>query len=533
MASSSPASGQKWHPLLQQQLYELLSTLYQLGRDFPQILIFSSEIISPNLPPERRIPILGKMFEELPAVITQNTPQQLHKMAVDPPFENLTFRLLLDFRELEQLVQQMSYLQLLHLSNNIIPPGSLQDQLRFLEQAQQIFQSWTPQTLANHHHVLSDTPLHMERQQLLQLEPQIPWELLHFLIELLKLPLEELTSLQEWFQRLPKKQLQVVLQLIQMEPSALLEIKRRMDSLGAVASLPALSSSGKSSEDLDFEMAQDLGAQSAMSMNQVNSFNSSLPTPSHTQVVSNAVIDPAYLNPKASPLAYSTDSTYQLRMARHPPPRTVYQRILKPFPSVMLVGGHFDSSATTNLFVECTLLRSDSDVEIPLSIEGNKVVRIANGNFAIFKKLKILSTSQQLGTLFRLKFTLKRYVGNIFETIPSAVAISNPIEVFSHTLYLNEKGEAPPAPPVVNEILPPVARVGSRVVVLGSNFVNTPQLRVKFGEVECQPMFHEQGTLICVVPNPHRPITVPVPVRVTNDGLNYCDTRVGFTFVNS
>lgn len=109
----------------------------------------------------------------------------------------------------------------------------------------------------------------------------------------------------------------------------------------------------------------------------------------------------------------------------------------------MLVVGNMngDVTATNNLFVEASLLRSDSDVELPLCIEGTKVVRISNGVFATFKKLKILSTSQQQGTLFRLKFTLKRYIGNVFEQLPNTYVISNPIEVFSHTLYLYDKQE--------------------------------------------------------------------------------------------
>jgi hypothetical protein len=37
----------------------------------------------------------------------------------------------------------------------------------------------------------------------------------------------------------------------------------------------------------------------------------------------------------------------------------VYQRILKPFPTVMLLSGQDNDS---NLFVEATLLRSDNEV---------------------------------------------------------------------------------------------------------------------------------------------------------------------------
>jgi hypothetical protein len=72
-------------------------------------------------------------------------------------------------------------------------------------------------------------------------------------------------------------------------------------------------------------------------------------------------------------------------------------------------------------------------------LDGSKTIRISSGVFAVFKKLKILSTSQQQGTLFRLRFQLRRYLGTEFETVPNVFVISNPIEVFSHTQYLNEK----------------------------------------------------------------------------------------------
>lgn len=102
----------------------------------------------------------------------------------------------------------------------------------------------------------------------------------------------------------------------------------------------------------------------------------------------------------------------------------------------MLVGANSDTA--NNLFVEASLIRSDSEQTLPLCIEGTRIVRIS-GSIATFKKLKILSTSQQQGTLFRLKFTLKRYVGSVFEQVPTPSVLSNPIEVFSHTLYLTEK----------------------------------------------------------------------------------------------
>jgi len=226
------------------------------------------------------------------------------------------------------------------------------------------------------------------------------------------------------------------------------------------------------------------------------------------------------------PHPLSDPSVFRLKIARQPPSKTVYQRILKPFPAVAMVSG---SDPSCNLFVEVTLIRSDTDQELPLSLEGNKIVRVSTGIFATFKKLKILSTSQMQGTQFRLRFLLKRYVGLVFEMIPSATIVSDPIEVFSHTLYLNTNHIEAPPPPAITECLPPAGPcAGARIVVLGANFVNSPELRVRAGELELMPQFHEAGTLIVQLP-PHSPGVVQL--RVANDGQHYCESRVYFQFV--
>ena len=99
-----------------------------------------------------------------------------------------------------------------------------------MEQVQEVFQSWSFDTMKRYHSILSETPLHLERQQLLQLEPGLPWEILHLLIELLKLPVDELFSLQNWLSKLSPQQTRVLIQLLQIESSTLLEIKRRIAS---------------------------------------------------------------------------------------------------------------------------------------------------------------------------------------------------------------------------------------------------------------------------------------------------------------
>ena len=99
-------------------------------------------------------------------------------------------------------------------------------------------------------------------------------------------------------------------------------------------------------------------------------------------------------------------------MASQPPARVVYQRILKPFPQVQVLGAH---QQYQNLYIEATLLRRDTHEEVP-HLDGNTLVRVWNG-FATFRKLKVTSTSQQSGTLFQLRFSLKQYDSANFKVL--------------------------------------------------------------------------------------------------------------------
>lgn len=222
-----------------------------------------------------------------------------------------------------------------------------------------------------------------------------------------------------------------------------------------------------------------------------------------------------------------SDSVFLLRIARQPPSKTVYQRLLKPFPSIMLEAGN---DTSVDLFVEVSLVRADSEQELSADLlEGVRLVNISNGVFATFKKLKINHTSQMQGCQFKLRFSLKRFCGTTYQPLAASV-MSEPIEVFSHTQYLTTaKGDAP-EPPVISEILPPAGASGqaTRCVVIGGNFIHTPYLRVRFGGTDVAPQFHESGTLICNTP-PMAPGAVLV--SVSNDGVSYCATTVTFCFV--
>jgi len=165
-----------------------------------------------------------------------------------------------------------------------------------------------------------------------------------------------------------------------------------------------------------------------------------------------------------------------------------------------------------------------------LCLDGNRTIRITPGVFSTFRKLKILATSQQQRTHFRLKFQLKRYVGNVFETIEGVSVISNPIEVFSHSYYLSgSKNKV--IPPRITEVLPAFGPAcgGTRLAILGSNFINTSNLKVKFGETLFSPEFHEAGTLIITAPTGVRGMRVPI--TVSNDGTDFCQSDVIFTYI--
>lgn len=159
-----------------------------------------------------------------------------------------------------------------------------------------------------------------------------------------------------------------------------------------------------------------------------------------------------------------------LHISKQPPSKTVYQRILKPYPTVMVCG--LENTGLANLFVEAILLRADNEIDARSCMEGTVVVKVSN-SFAVFKKLKILTTSQQQGTLFKLRFILKSYYGSDFRAIPNTETTSNTIEVFSHTLYLNhdrsQQQVNPPASTAASVTSPPTVSTSPSTSIVAGN----------------------------------------------------------------
>ncbi len=117
---------------LNQQLHNLLLKLHTLGQELPQILIYLAQVAQPKLPHNLIIPFLGQMFEKLPPFLSKIEPSQLADIIKDPPPDSIPLRLLVDLSVIQQLLQQISILQLLHLTNNTLPPGTLESQEGFL-----------------------------------------------------------------------------------------------------------------------------------------------------------------------------------------------------------------------------------------------------------------------------------------------------------------------------------------------------------------------------------------------------------------
>ncbi len=164
-------------------------------------------------------------------------------------------------------------------------------------------------------------------------------------------------------------------------------------------------------------------------------------------------------------------------------------------------------------------------------VEGQHI-RVAAGSRVAFKKLKLMKTSNQLGdTHVALRFELRDYTGGggeqVYRVLHTCQSI--PFMVMSHSTQLKKPKELMP---VVADLVPAQGFIGggTRVVLLGNNFMDTPGLRVRFHKTDVQPVYHGPRTLTCHAP-PH-PAAGPVSVRVCNDATKYGEAaEVPFSYV--
>jgi len=130
-----------------------------------------------------------------------------------------------------------------------------------------------------------------------------------------------------------------------------------------------------------------------------------------------------------------------LLLMQQPSSTTVYRRFLRPSPKLALRGTLPSPDDDDKLWVEVSLTARDS--ETPLSgkcLSGVCMEKISFDRPVTLDKVKILYTTRQKDTVFRLRFDLKRHTGQGFETIASAAVFSQPITVYSHTDYVKRTG---------------------------------------------------------------------------------------------
>jgi len=238
-----------------------------------------------------------------------------------------------------------------------------------------------------------------------------------------------------------------------------------------------------------------------------------------------------FLGPPSLSDPVNSNNEFSLIIGQQPPSSIVYKRILKPFPAVMLKEKSL-FSLTQKLFVDVSLIKNNDITQILPYLEGGSPKSITNNNYAVFDKLKINSTSKSNKCQYRLYFQLKEFNGVNYSPLPGAYAVSNPIEVFSHSSYMKEeKISSKLPPPIISEILPNVGNAGDKCVILGANFVKSDKLKVRFGDnIFIKPEYHESVTLVVRIPQ----ITglKEVPVYVTNDGKEYCNnSNISFVYL--
>jgi hypothetical protein len=220
------------------EMLELVSALYQLGQELPHYLLVLSELAEPSLSQDLRTPVLGRLFEEIPRLLTNITPLEFNKLMANVPQDAVQLRMLVNIYNISTIFQSMSCLQILLLSNHLIPPGPLPMQVEIMLKAQEHMKSWAPETPSFLHDELAKTSLDQERKRLLELEPKLPWELLQFFMEIIKLPKNESIEFFKWFVQLSRERVHSLVQIMQFEAIVILEYKRRVTLPSSTVNTP-------------------------------------------------------------------------------------------------------------------------------------------------------------------------------------------------------------------------------------------------------------------------------------------------------
>jgi len=203
----------------------------------------------------------------------------------------------------------------------------------------------------------------------------------------------------------------------------------------------------------------------------------------------------------------TSSSGLNLTIVDQPPEQTVYKRNLKPCPTVLVNGDERGAlQPGESLIVVPVLLRNDT-MEPVAKISGNNPMDATSGGSVSFKRIKILVTSNQLNnTLFILRFELRKVSMNKQSQETIDMVQSEPMFVVSHTTLMKKPVVNPVQVATVSELIPAkgTSEGGTRVAILGNNFIDTPNARVWFDNIPVKPEFRGGKTLVCFSPR-HEP----------------------------
>lgn len=221
------------------------------------------------------------------------------------------------------------------------------------------------------------------------------------------------------------------------------------------------------------------------------------------------------------------ETTLVVQCVDQPPERSVYRRNLKPNPSVTVSGDIRSLQPGETLVVVPTLVRCDTQkVMKPSDMTGTTPVVVTSNSLIKFSKLKIQTTShQQDETMFAVRFELRKCRSETDYDVVSFVQ-TTPINVVSHSTQLSKPSTTSP---VIQEVCPPAGPTsgGTRVAIIGQNFVDNPKAMVRFDTTPIKPQFFGPGTLVCTTP---QHVAGVVSVSISNDSVRWSDTGTTFTF---
>jgi len=232
----------------------------------------------------------------------------------------------------------------------------------------------------------------------------------------------------------------------------------------------------------------------------------------------------------AAPMAsaFNEAGTHGMAFVDEPDEAVVYRRNVKAHPTLQVT---VPAAARADYVVTVVLVRCDINSELADKIESGGEELSVKGGSVSFKKIKIAITSHQTSeTMFALRFKLVHRTTRAVE----AMIQSRPFIVVSHTSQVSgvKRSNAEIvdiAVPAVQECIPPSgpASGGTRIALLGGDFVESPSLVVRFGNTIVPASMRSAGTLLLRAP-PHE--QGAVEVRVSNDNSSWSATAATFVF---